>query len=136
MAKRTFATYAAKMRQANREAVATVAALVIIAVTWLSWGIGLADSDIRVFSTPVWIIGGCIGTWLMAVLASIVLGCGVFANFSLDDDDETIVVEGTPVAEPPAAAPGASATPGSAEGHPAAAAGCSAGVDAREVRRG
>lgn len=135
MAKRTFATYAAKMRQANREAVATVAALVIIAVTWLSWGIGLADSDIRVFSTPVWIIGGCIGTWLMAVLASIVLGCGVFANFSLDDDDETIVVEGTAVAEPPAAAPEASTTVGSAEGHPAAAAAFSAG-DAREVRRG
>ncbi len=86
MGKRKFTTYAAKMRQANREALATVAALVIIAVTWLSWGIGLADSDIELFSTPIWIIGGCVGTWLMAVLAALVLGCGVFANFSLDDD--------------------------------------------------
>ena len=70
MGKRKFTTYAAKMRQANREALATVAALVIIAVTWLSWGIGLADSDIELFSTPIWIIGGCVGTWLMAVLAA------------------------------------------------------------------
>lgn len=142
MAKRTFATYAAKMRQANREAVATVAALVIIAVTWLSWGIGLADSDIRVFSTPIWIIGGCIGTWLMAVLASVVLGCGVFANFSLDDDDEAIVVEGTavevPAAPEPAAPVAAPAAPGAVEAHRAAAAtGFSApGADAQEVRRG
>lgn len=142
MAKRTFATYAAKMRQANREAVATVAALVIIAVTWLSWGIGLADSDIRVFSTPIWIIGGCIGTWLMAVLASVVLGCGVFANFSLDDDDEAIVVEGTavevPAAPEPAAPVAAPAAPGAVEAHRATAAtGFSApGADAQEVRRG
>ena len=50
--------------------------------------IGLADSGIEVFSTPVWIIGGTVGTWLVAVLAAIVLARGVFANFSLDDDDE------------------------------------------------
>ncbi|WP_302961792.1 DUF997 family protein [uncultured Adlercreutzia sp.] len=125
MGKRKFTTYAAKMRQANREAVATVAAVVIIAVTWLSWGIGLADSDIRVFSTPVWIIGGCIGTWLMAVLASLVLGCGVFANFSLDDDDE----------EPAPAAPAADAgvvRPGAAApATPASPAAPAAGVPGR-----
>ena len=87
MAKRTFTTYAAKMRQANREALATVAALFVIVVTWLSWGIGMADSDIEVFSTPIWIIGGRVGTWIVTVLAAIVLGKGLFANFNLDDDD-------------------------------------------------
>ena len=59
MGKKRFATYAAKMRQANREAVATVVALAVI-----------------------------VATWLVAVLAAIVLARGVFANFSLDDDDE------------------------------------------------
>lgn len=88
MARRKFTTYAAKMRQANKETLATVAALFVIVVTWLSWGIGMADSDIEVFSTPIWIIGGCVGTWLVTVLAAIVLGRGIFANFSLDDDEE------------------------------------------------
>lgn len=88
MARRKFTTYAAKMRQANKEALATVAALFVIVVTWLSWGIGMADSDIEVLSTPIWIIGGCVGTWLVTVLAAIVLGRGIFADFSLDDDEE------------------------------------------------
>ncbi|MCR2035538.1 DUF997 family protein [Adlercreutzia mucosicola] len=88
MGKKRFATYAAKMRQANREAVATVVALAVIVAAWFAGGIGLADSGIEVFSTPVWIIGGTVGTWLVAVLAAIVLARGVFANFSLDDDDE------------------------------------------------
>ena len=47
----------------------------------------MADSDIEVFSTPIWIIGGCVGTWIVTVLAAIVLGKGLFANFNLDDDD-------------------------------------------------
>ncbi len=87
MARRQFTTYAAKMRQANREALATVAALFVIVVTWLSWGLGLADSDVELFSTPLWIIGGCVGTWLVTVGCAIVLGKGVFANFSLDDEE-------------------------------------------------
>ena len=88
MGQKRLATYAAKMRQANREAVATVVALAVIVAAWFAGGIGLADSGIEVFSTPVWIIGGTVGTWLVAVLAAIVLARGVFANFSLDDDDE------------------------------------------------
>ncbi len=47
MGKRKFTTYAAKMRQANREALATVAALVIIAVTWLAWGTAAAPASER-----------------------------------------------------------------------------------------
>ena len=125
MGKRKFTTYAAKMRQANREALATVAALVIIAVTWLSWGIGLADSDIELFSTPIWIIGGCVGTWLMAVLAALVLGCGVFANFSLDDDAPEDGPAAAPASERAAAGVAASAVTESARIE-----------DGEEVRRG
>ena len=58
--RRTFSTYGAKMRQANREAVATVIALAVIVAVWLVGGIGLAGCGIEVFSTPLWIIGGTI----------------------------------------------------------------------------
>lgn len=116
MAQRKFTTYAAKMRQANREALATVAALFVIVVAWLSWGIGLADSDIELFSTPIWIIGGCVGTWIVAVLAAIVLGCGVFANFSLEDEAEAelaVPTEAAPASAPiPATAPAPAPAPG------------------------
>ena len=54
--RRTFSTYGAKMRQANREAVATVVALAVIVAVWLVGGIGLAGCGIEVFSTPIWII--------------------------------------------------------------------------------
>lgn len=87
MGKKRFTTYAAKMRQANREAVATVVALAVIVAAWFAGGIGLADSGIEVFSTPLWIIGGTVGTWLVAVLAAVVLAKCVFANFSLGDDE-------------------------------------------------
>ena len=49
--RRTFSTYGAKMRQANREAVATVVALAVIVAVWLVGGIGLAGCGIEVFST-------------------------------------------------------------------------------------
>ena len=44
--RRTFSTYGAKMRQANREAVATVIALAVIVAVWLVGGIGLAGCGI------------------------------------------------------------------------------------------
>ena len=45
-------TYAQAMRQANKEARATVAALACIIVVWLVGGFGLAGTDIWVFHTP------------------------------------------------------------------------------------
>ena len=44
--RRTCSTYGAKMRQANREAVATVIALAVIVAVWLVGGIGLAGCGI------------------------------------------------------------------------------------------
>lgn len=86
--KRTFTTYAAKMRQTNREALATVVALVAIIVVWYVGGIGLAGCGIEVFSTPLWIIGGTVGTWVAAIAAAVILAKCVFADFSLDDEGE------------------------------------------------
>ncbi len=83
--KRRYATYASKMHRANREAAYTVVALAVIVVAWLVLGFGLAGSDVRIASTPLWIIGGTVGTWLVAVVAAVVLAKRIFVNFDLDD---------------------------------------------------
>lgn len=73
------------MRQANKEARATVAALACIIVVWLVGGFGLAGADIWVFHTPLWVIGGCVAPWIAAVVAAVVLSRRVFADFDLDE---------------------------------------------------
>lgn len=78
-------TYAQAMRQANKEARATVAALACIIVVWLVGGFGLAGTDIWVFHTPLWVIGGCVAPWVAAVVAAVVLSRRVFADFDLDE---------------------------------------------------
>lgn len=88
MRRKQIVTYAEKMRQANREAKATLVALVAIVLVWLVCGIGLAGSDIEVFHTPIWIIGGTIGTWFSAIVAAVVLVKGIFVDFDLDDEGE------------------------------------------------
>ena len=74
------------MRQANKEARATVIALACIIVVWLIGGFGLAGTDIQVFHTPLWIIGGCVAPWLATIVAAVVLSRRVFVDFDLDDD--------------------------------------------------
>ncbi|WP_251212201.1 DUF997 family protein [Adlercreutzia murintestinalis] len=83
--RRKYRTYRDKLRRANREAAYTVVALGVIAIAWLLLGFGLADSDVRIASTPLWIVGGTVGTWLVAVIVAVVLAKRVFANFDLDD---------------------------------------------------
>lgn len=73
------------MRQANKETRATVAALACIIVVWLVGGFGLAGTDIWVFHTPLWVIGGCVAPWIAAVVAAVVLSRRVFADFDLDE---------------------------------------------------
>ncbi len=59
-----------QFRQANREAKTTVAATVVVILFWIVSGFGLAGSDIVVFDTPIWVIGGCIVSWLFAVVVA------------------------------------------------------------------
>ena len=73
------------MRQANKEARATVAALACIVIVWLVGGFGLAGTDIWLFHTPLWVIGGCVAPWIAAVVAAVVLSRRVFADFDLDE---------------------------------------------------
>ncbi|MCD8317227.1 MAG: DUF997 family protein [Eggerthellaceae bacterium] len=80
-------TYGQKIRQTNREAIATVIGVVIIAFAWLIGGIGLSYLDIEIFSTPIWIFGGTLLPWAVAIIVAVVLVRKIFRNFSLDDDE-------------------------------------------------
>jgi len=79
MAQRELASYRDKLAQTNREAKATA--------VWLVGGFGLAGFDVQLFGTPLWIIAGCMGTWVAAVIAAVVLARFVFADFPLDDEE-------------------------------------------------
>lgn len=79
-------TYREKLLQADREAKAAVVCLVLTIVVWLMCGIGLSGLDVKVFGTPLWIIGGTLGTWAFSIVVAVVLGKRVFVDFDLDDD--------------------------------------------------
>lgn len=96
-----YKTYAQKMRRADKEALYSVGALAIIIVAWIIGGIGLSGLDIEVASTPIWIIGGTVGTWLVSVIIAVVFAKRVFANFSLEDDENEATGQDTPTAIEP-----------------------------------
>ena len=80
-------TYKQKHELANREAAATVVALAVTIAVWIACGFGLSGLDITVFHTPLWVVGGTIGTWACAIVVAVVLAKRVFADFALDDGE-------------------------------------------------
>ena len=83
-------TYKQKLEQANREAFATVVALVVTIVVWIACGFGLSGLDVEVFHTPLWIVGGTLGTWACAIIVSVVLAKRFFVGFDLDDEQDDV----------------------------------------------
>lgn len=83
-------TYKEKLQQANREALAAVIGLVATIVVWALLGFGVAQTGIIVFSTPLWVITGCSGTFAFAVVLSIVMAKFVMHDVGLDDDEEGV----------------------------------------------
>lgn len=79
-----------KFKQANREANATWLALIIVIVFWCLAGFGLSSVDIVILHTPLWVWMGCVGTWIFAVLVSIILANHIFKDMDLDDEEENI----------------------------------------------
>ncbi len=71
-----------KFRQANREAKITCFATLAVIIFWILAGFGLSGSDMVILDTPVWVLGGCIASWLFAVLVSWWL-----ANYVIQDVD-------------------------------------------------
>lgn len=86
-------TYREKLLQANREAKATLIGLAIVVAVWIVGGFGLSTLDVEIFSTPIWVIGGTVGTWIAAIAVAVWLGVRVFADFDLDDEDDSASVE-------------------------------------------
>ena len=80
------ASYADKMRQANREAKATVVALALVIVAWIALGFGVAGTGIEVFHTPLWVITGTVGTWIVAIIVAVYMSRRVIADVDLDDE--------------------------------------------------
>lgn len=78
-----------KFRQANREAKTTVLATIAVILFWILAGFGLSGSDIVIFDTPVWVIGGCIVSWLFAVVVAWWL-----ANYVIKDVEDDTAAEG------------------------------------------
>lgn len=76
-----------KFRQANREAKATVWATLVVIIFWWLAGFGLADVNVEFLQTPLWVWGGCLGTWIFAILVTIYLTRRVFIDFDLDDEE-------------------------------------------------
>lgn len=87
-------TYREKLAQADREAKAAVVGLVLTIVVWLVCGIGLSGLDVKVFGTPLWIIGGTLGTWAFSIVVAVVLGKRVFLDFDLDDEEPSSAQSG------------------------------------------
>ena len=79
-------TYKEKHAQANKEAIATVVGLVVTIVVWCVCGFGLAGLDMHLFHTPLWVLGGTIGTWICSIIVTLVLTKKVFVGFDLDEE--------------------------------------------------
>ena len=80
-------TYKQKHEQANREAIATVAALAITIIVWIVCGFGLSGLDVSLFHTPLWVIGGTIGTWICSSVVVVVLAKKGFVGFDLEAEE-------------------------------------------------
>ncbi len=79
-------SYKQKHEQANREAKATVVALAVTILVWCICGFGLAGLDVNVLHTPLWVVGGTIGTWVCSIVVTLVLTKKVFVGFDLDEE--------------------------------------------------
>lgn len=81
-------TYAEKMQQADREAKATIVGLVVVVVAWIALGFGLAGTGIEVFHTPLWVITGTVGTWIVAIMVAVFMSKRVITDDDLDEEVE------------------------------------------------
>ena len=79
-------SYKQKHEQASKEALVTVVALAITIAVWCICGFGLAGLDIQVFHTPLWVIGGTLGTWVCSIVIVVVLSKKFFVDFGLDEE--------------------------------------------------
>lgn len=82
-----------KWKQINAEARASGFALIAIIIFWVIAGFGVSRLHITVGHTPLWVITGCLGTWVFAVILVAWMMKHVFKDFSLDDENSEEVTE-------------------------------------------
>ena len=73
--------------QANKEAKAVGIGLILIIVFWIAAGFGVSCLNINIGHTPLWVITGCIGTWVFAILLVTWMVKKVFKDFDLDEEE-------------------------------------------------
>lgn len=76
-----------KFRRANHEAKVTCLATLAVILFWTLAGFGLSAFDISFFDTPLWVLAGCLGTWLFAVCVSFWLAEHVISDVDLAEED-------------------------------------------------
>lgn len=76
-----------KFEQIAREVKAVLWALLAIILFWIVAGLGISRLDITLFHTPLWIITGCIGTWIFSIIVVVFLVKRVFKDFDLEEED-------------------------------------------------
>ena len=67
--------YRERMSQANKEAKVSLVGVAIVIVCWLLFGFGLYG------------VMGCLGTWIVAMIVSVILATKVIEDCPLDEDD-------------------------------------------------
>ena len=77
--------YEDKLRQCNREVLFTLVGLIATIFVWVLCGFGLAHSNAEVFGLPIWVVAGCGGTFLVAVIFALFLSKFVMKDVGLDD---------------------------------------------------
>ena len=75
-------------KQINREAKATGVVLLLVIIFWTIAGLGLANCGIVIYHTPLWIIAGCIGTWLFGIAAVLFLVKKVYRDIPFEEEEE------------------------------------------------
>lgn len=76
-----------KFEQIAKEAKAVLWALIAIILFWVVAGLGISRLDITLFHTPLWVITGCVGTWIFSIIIVVFLMKRVFKDFSLEEED-------------------------------------------------
>lgn len=79
--------YKEKLKQTNKEALVAVISLVLVIIVWALSGFGVAATGIVVFSTPLWVVTGCFGTFLFTVLLTVVMARYVMKDVGLDEGE-------------------------------------------------
>ena len=82
-------TYGEKHKIANHEAKCTLIALIVLICIWCLAGFGLACCPFEIFHTPIWVFAGTVGTWICAILVSVILAKFIFVDFDLGCEHES-----------------------------------------------